>query len=76
MKNAMDEAIINYPGLSLHVFGYYNEGERESQYEPLSGSEFDIRDIRLIEGDLIDLILSNITIEKIEEDVISKIENN
>ena len=76
MKNAMDEAIINYPGLSLHVFGHYYEGERESRYEPGISSDFEIKELRLIEGDLIDLILSNITIEKIEEDVISQIENN
>ena len=76
MKTHFDEAILTYPGLSLHVYGTYLEGEVEDRYSPALSSEFEIREIKLIQGDLVDLLLAKLTIEKIEEDTISQIENN
>jgi hypothetical protein len=58
---------------TLLVEGEYYEGTKDTYLEKGDDPEFEMESIKLIHGDLQDLLLMNLTIEAIEEKVFEEL---
>jgi len=54
---------------TLLVEGEYNEGTPDTYHEQGDAPEFEMQKVELIDGDLMDLLLMNLTIDAIVEKV-------
>ena len=65
---------ISFDELELEITGDYTPAEKETRDHPGSSSEFDITNIEIVKGDIIDLLLEKVTIEKIQDKCREEIE--
>lgn len=76
MKTNEDEIILTLPDVTLHVYGEYIAGEYETRDSPGISADFEISKIELIKGDVYDLILSEITLDKIIDQCLNQMQSN